>query len=137
VREAARAVRAHGAEFGLASRPASRPAGEKPPASRPTRRPRATSDSRPTPPPLPLSAYAGAWRSDEVDAVWTLAAKPRLLTISCRGVPPLDVGPAGPDVFSNLSGMKLTFRRDASGNPIAFAVAMRGVDGIEFLRPAP
>ena len=94
--------------------------------------PKASAASKPA--ALPLSAFAGRWRSEELDAVWTIAAGKRGLSIACRGIPPLEAMASGPDVFLASLSVKLTFRRGADGRPSSFVVSSRGMDGVVFER---
>ena len=128
------------------SDPATRPdagaasrAGASDAASRPTKSLDSKAAGSPTAAKLdalPLSAYAGLWRAEELDALWTVTAGKRGLSIACRGLPPLDAMASGQDEFLASMSVKLTFRRGPDGRPSSFVVSSRGVDGIVFERLA-
>jgi CubicO group peptidase (beta-lactamase class C family) len=125
-------------EAGLGSRP---PAVAGAPASKPASRPRRTT-SRPAPPPpvdatpAYLAAFVGAYRSDEVEATWTLTVEKRGLRVRGPGGVDETLFPAGRDVFASMGGTS-TFVRDAADRPTRFTVKMRGLDGLVFERVAP
>lgn len=126
-------------EAGLGSRP---PVAAEGPAAKPSSRPRRAASSRPAPPPpvdaTPeyLAAFAGAYRSDEVDATWALTVEKRGLRVRGPGGVDETLYPAGRDVFASMGGAS-TFVRDAAGRPVRFTVKMRGLDGLVFERVAP
>lgn len=101
------------------------------PAAAPVRGPRAAADA-PAPDAAALSAYAGSYTSDEIDAVFTVAVTDGGLTLQRdRDKAPVRLEPVKPDTFQ-APGFTLQFERAAGAVPSLVVDAGR-VRGIRFV----
>lgn len=80
-----------------------------------------------------LAALAGAYRSDELDSTYELAAREGGLTLSCLRSPPQPLTPADEDAYDG-DAVRLTIDRDAAGAPVGFQLSTWGSWGLRFRR---
>jgi CubicO group peptidase (beta-lactamase class C family) len=81
-----------------------------------------------------LEAFAGSYRSEEIDAVWKIETKVKSLRLLGPGDNDLVLFPQAQDVFGSFAGVVLRFDRAEDGRPSRFTVRLRGVDGLVFVR---
>ena len=80
-----------------------------------------------------LAAFAGRYRSDEIDSTYELAVDGAGLTLSCLRFAPLKLAPAGRDAFDSQM-LRLVFVRDGADAPSGFTVSTGRVRGLAFRR---
>lgn len=86
------------------------------------------------PAPFPtLGAYAGTYRSEELDATYTLSLRDEALQRQHRKMPDARLEPAGRDVFT-LGGSTYLFERDRRGRVTGFTLNDGRVRGVRFVR---
>jgi CubicO group peptidase (beta-lactamase class C family) len=90
-----------------------------------------------TPPPASLAAFAGDYRSEELDSTYTLAVVDRGLTFRIARRPAHPLQPIRPDAFAGPLVGVITFTRDAGGAVTGFTVHGDGARGIRFERVVP
>jgi CubicO group peptidase (beta-lactamase class C family) len=83
--------------------------------------------------PAALAAFAGTYRSDEVQADYTIRVADGRLMLDRRIQPPTPLQPAGTDAF-RAGTLGLQFTRDASGRVTSFTVEAGRVRNIAFAR---
>jgi CubicO group peptidase (beta-lactamase class C family) len=100
----------------------------------------APSDPQPSPPSgngaAKVGDYAGAYFSEELDAIWTIEPDSTRLRVTTRGRPSLFPRPGGPDQFSD-QGVTLIFSRDRKGKVSGFSVRAGRVRDLTFVRRLP
>ena len=83
--------------------------------------------------PEELSAYAGQFYSEELDAMWTVAVEGGALVVRRRGAGPQRTLPVVPDEF--MSGVAtVRFARGADGRVTGFALDLGRVRNLQFER---
>ena len=87
-----------------------------------------------TPPPGALAAFAGTYRSAELDSTYTLAVADGQLTFRIDRRPPHALQPIRADAFAGPLVGVVTFTRDARGAVSGFTVHGDGARGIRFER---
>jgi CubicO group peptidase (beta-lactamase class C family) len=87
-----------------------------------------------TPPPGSLAAFAGAYRSDELDSTYTLAVTDGQLTFRIDRRPPHALQPIRTDAFAGPLVGVVTFTREPGGAVSGFTVHGDGSRGIRFER---
>lgn len=81
-----------------------------------------------------LRAFAGSYRSEEVDAIYTLIARDADLLVKMPGRPDVVLKPLVPDKFYGSLLEIVTFLRDERGMVTGFTVQTTGVRGLRFDR---
>ena len=90
-----------------------------------------------TPPPASLPAFAGEYRSEELDSTYTLAVADGVLSFRIARRPAHPLLPIRPDAFAGPLVGVITFSRDARGAVTGFTVHGDGARGIRFERVSP
>lgn len=93
-----------------------------------------------TPSAAALAAFAGRYRSEEVDAVQTVAVDGRGLTVTGPDLAVLRATPVYADTFSTDGDWLIAFRRGAGGRVEGFEASRTRTRGVAFERervPAP
>ncbi len=105
------------------------------PAEPPRRRPGAKESPKATwqPDAAALSAFAGAYHSDELDVTYHIVAQDGGLRVGWRATPARALEPTTEDTF-RAGPLVLHFERDASGRPAAFTVEAGRVRNLRFQR---
>jgi CubicO group peptidase (beta-lactamase class C family) len=83
--------------------------------------------------PASLAAYAGTYRSEEVQADYVIRVAYGRLVLGRRIAPPTPLQPAGPDAF-RAGTLTLRFTRDPAGRVVSFTVEAGRVRNIAFTR---
>jgi CubicO group peptidase (beta-lactamase class C family) len=84
----------------------------------------------------PLDGIAGDYRSDEIDATWTVTVRTGVAHVALPGGEGFDLEPLAPDRFTSDWGM-VRLTRDRAGKPQGLALTNRGVVGLSVTkRPA-
>jgi CubicO group peptidase (beta-lactamase class C family) len=78
-----------------------------------------------------LASFAGRYASEEVDTTWKLLVQDGKLVVRHRGISEEALEPTVSGTFT-LSGMDLTFARDAAGRVASFSLDRGRVRGIVF-----
>jgi hypothetical protein len=82
-----------------------------------------------------LTAYAGDYYSDEVDATYHVTVSGGSLVYSARHIPAQMLTAIGPDTFRARGGITLHFERPAGASiPTAFTIEAGRVRNIRFVR---
>ena len=81
-----------------------------------------------------LSAYAGDYYSDEVDATYHIAVVDGGLVLSGRHIPTQKMTPTTADTFRASGGITLHFDRSGAAQPSAFTIEAGRVTNIRFVR---
>lgn len=82
-----------------------------------------------------LAAYAGRYRSDELDVVYTVAVEEGRLVIRRRKNEPTTLEPAHADAFNGAADVRFT--RDAAGRVDGFLLTTGRVRNLRFARADP
>ena len=93
----------------------------------------AADPSAATPSAAALAAFAGTFRSEEVQADYTIRATDGRLVLERRIAAPTPLVPAGADTF-RAGTLRLQFTRDASGRVASFTIEAGRVRNIVFTR---
>ncbi len=108
-------------------------------ATRPERKATPSPDWKPA--PAELAAFAGDYRSDELEVTYHVRAEGDRLLLSWRNTPELQLSPTVRDGFTSVRGveqvapgMQLQFQRDGGGRPVSFTVEAGRVQHIRFRR---
>ena len=81
-----------------------------------------------------LAAYAGAYKSTELDAIYKLSVDNGGLMLRTNWIPPVRLNPTVHDEFSTKGGMTLVFRRDAKDGISGFDLSAGRVRNVGFER---
>jgi CubicO group peptidase (beta-lactamase class C family) len=79
-----------------------------------------------------LAAYAGRYRSDEIDSTYEIAVDGPGLSLACLRFEPLKLAPGDRDAFDGP--WRLVFQRGADGAPNAFTLSSGRARGLVFRR---
>ena len=90
-----------------------------------------------TPKPEELSAYAGEYRSDELQATYKFTAKDGKLDLTVGWQEAKTLEPSVRDEFIDPSGRVMVFRRDAAGRVTGMDLFAGRVRNIRFQRVVP
>ena len=79
-----------------------------------------------------LAAYAGRYRSTEIDATYILSLENGALMLRSNWDPPLKLNPVAPDEFESNLGISLVFDRGANGGVRGLRLFTENVHDISF-----
>jgi hypothetical protein len=81
-----------------------------------------------------LSAYAGKYRSEEVEATYDLSVKDEGLQLKFKWDPAVKLDAVGPDELENGDLGNIVFRRDTAGRVTGFQIFTINARGVTFER---
>jgi hypothetical protein len=89
-----------------------------------------------TPTPSDLQSFAGAYRSDEIEAVYRVTLKDATLRVERLKSSPVTLEPVVSDIFRGPFGF-VRFTRNASGAVSGFVIEAGRIRGLKFWKEVP